>query len=232
MEAMHTQSAISDGAQAAARAVFDTVSKGFWNEAGWSLTWTQPELLLMVMSYLGIKDLTRSLSVSKHWQQTILGAVELRRILFLEPQRTAEEYLVIRHGPLPQRRETFIVREATLGSNMIVATHPVLEIQPGPRFYLDVTQFYNRFQSISPSTLLTQPPLPRLEVIVGHFFSFALQRKEGVTFGDLVTKLKQYGAWESELQNSVVKIKAYRVVASDATAVQDARKTLEHKYQD
>lgn len=50
----------------------------------------------MVLSHLEIRDLASALCVSKYWYQTILGAIELQRTLFLAPKDSADEYLELR----------------------------------------------------------------------------------------------------------------------------------------
>ena len=50
------------------------------------------------MSRLPTKDLTRALTVSKHWQKSILGSVVLRRNLFLDPEPITEYLTSEREG--------------------------------------------------------------------------------------------------------------------------------------
>lgn len=175
----------------------------------------------MIVSHLDTTALTHALSVSKYWQQAILGTFELRQTLFLEPQWTGEGHLGMQRSRTLPGWEASILQEPTLSSNMIVATHPALLVEPGPRLYLDVSQVYRIFKSIAPATFITQPPLQK--VGVGYLGSIAVQRKEGVRFGDLVEYLG------NRKDRSVIRLMSFGVVASDATAVQLAREAPKFK---
>jgi hypothetical protein len=85
--------------------VFEIVSGNRYFTPVTVLTCPQNELVSMVLSHLPIKDLTRALSVSKRWQQVILGTVELRQTLFLAPKHTVKkEYLELIRFASPDGR--------------------------------------------------------------------------------------------------------------------------------
>jgi hypothetical protein len=123
----------------------------------------------MILSNLTTKDLSHTLSVSKQWNGTILGASALRRTLFLEPEQ-ATEYLkfmkgknqrfydwsqpVILHAPLVKHAST----------RVIVDPHPALLGKPGgkhPNHSSDIGIYlshYGVITSVPTSALLFQPP--------------------------------------------------------------------------
>jgi hypothetical protein len=136
----------------------------------------------MVVSYLGTTDLTRALAVSRVWQQSILGAGELRRTLFLASRWTVED-----HFEWEQRS---IVHEPSKTSKPVVQPHPVLRHNDSA---FDNFKTYARLrscQSISPSTLLSQPP-PTKVIITHHFYSTYACCEKGLTFGHIVSALEE-----------------------------------------
>jgi hypothetical protein len=158
----------------------------------------------MVLAQLEIRDLTRALSVSKYWQHIILSTIELRRNLFLAPKEKSDEALEWKQPRLEW--EPFIVHESTSSSKSIVKAHPVLVPDLSLRTSLNIKQPHASLQMVSPSTLLTQPPVTEV-IIEQHAFSipctdarthkFVLKRPEGVTFGDVVEEMRVRQARES-----------------------------------
>jgi hypothetical protein len=157
----------------------------------------------MMLSHLEIKDLTRAVSVSKHWQQTILGTLELRHNLFLAPKDKPDEFIQWKRVGLEM--QPFIVHEPTSTSKPIVKVHPLLFPEPALRSCLDTTQNHNSLKTVSPSTLLTQPPvtevtikqqafIPTYHPVLQH--NFVVKRQRGVTFGDVVEEMRARQARE------------------------------------
>lgn len=149
----------------------------------------------MVLSHLDIKSLTRALRVSKYWHETILGAIELRQNLFLAPKDDAEEFL--RWKPVGLENVPFVVRNPTPDSRPIIKTHPVLAPDPRARTCLDMYQGHRSLKTVSPSTLLTQPPVTEVkleqELLTGrpgHALRAVVKREQGVTFGDAVEEIE------------------------------------------
>jgi len=158
---------------------------------------------MMVLSHLETKDLTHALSVSKNWHQTILDTIELRRNLFLAPKEKANEFLQWKRIDLEWK--PFIVHEFITGSKLIVKVHPALLPDRVLRTCLDTIQSNASLQLVSPSTLLTQPPVTEFTIVQQvfspafgpeHKHKFVLKRERGVTFGDVVEEMRARQARE------------------------------------
>jgi hypothetical protein len=157
----------------------------------------------MILAYLSIKDLTRSLAVSKHWYATILGSLALRRILFLEPDHIRSEYLHVAWGTR-ECRATLIREARDEHSLTIVEAHPVLKIiSDDPRRIVRSSVHTDRIlcsslQAVHPSTLLFQPPGETVYATLipgqmgrgrkSYLRRFVVERTGGVTFGALLTE--------------------------------------------
>ena len=161
----------------------------------------------MVLSQLEIRDLTRSISVSKGWQQIILGTTELRQNLFLTPKENPDEFLQWKQDGLEW--EPFIVYEPTSTSKPILKVHPLLVADPTKRTRLDALQPHSWLQMVSPSTLLTQPPVTEVRIeqqafsiayTDAHRHLFTLGRGKGVTFGNVVEHMGVRQARESSVE--------------------------------
>lgn len=153
----------------------------------------------MILSHLSTRDLTRALTVSKHWHNVILDpkSRDLRRILFLEPAE-ATEYLDVRNYFYPRhykgKRDGYpaIVHEPSDGSKLIVEVHPVLLPHCG-RY--NTTRIYMRhvhlgdLRSVPPSTYLSQPPLEQINLNSSTGTLSTVQAAGGVTFGALLEDL-------------------------------------------
>jgi hypothetical protein len=216
---------------------------------------SQPELLVMVLSHLEIRDLTRALSVSKYWHDTILGTLELRHNLFLTPMKANE---FIQWKPVGLESLPFIVHEPTSTSKPIVKVHPLLFPDPTLRSYLDIFQNHNSLQTVSPSTLLTQPPvtqvtlkqqasIPAFHPVLRH--EFVVRREQGVTFGDVVEEMRARHASEPvsvsgdpfgvrrfdivriDYDRRFTGIEAFGVVAETSKWIRTARERLEQERQ-
>lgn len=209
----------------------------------------------MVLSQLEIKGLTRALSVSKYWRQTILGTIELRRDLFLAPKEKADEFLQWKQAWLEW--EPFIVHEPTSSSKPIVKVHPILSPKPATRTNLDTFQPHPWLRMVSPSTFLTQPPVTEVKIeqkafsiayTDSHTHKFVLKRAQGVTFGDVVQEMGARHAREpssegvpdeenfgpnDKIQDEqrCTRIEAYGVVADASNWVRVARERLEQERQ-
>lgn len=212
----------------------------------------------MVLAQLEIRDLTRALSVSKYWQHIIPSTVELRRNLFLAPKEKADEALEWKRPRLEWER--FIVHESTSSSKSIVKVHPVLAPDLSTRTSLHIKQPHVWLQMVSPSTLLTQPPVTEVKIeqqafsipcTDAHTHKSVLKRLEGVTFGDVVEEMRARQARESSnlrvaaedpflrndenykipLDKRYTRIEAYGVVAEASKWVRIARERLEQERQ-
>lgn len=216
---------------------------------------SQPELLVMVLSYLEIKDLTRALSVSKHWHQTILGTLELRHNLFLAPMKANE---FIQWKPVGLESLPFIVHEPSSTSKPIVKVHPLLFPDPALRACVDITKNHNSLRTVSPSTLLTQPPVTEVKIVQQAFIpkyhpalkhNFVVKREQGVTFGDVVEEMRARHASEPvsvsgdpfgvrrfdivriDYDRRFTGIEAFGVVAETSKWIRTARERLEQERQ-
>jgi len=138
-----------------------------------------------------IESLVRALTVSKYCRQVILGSVELRRILFLDPSPATEflEWDDTQTLSVPK-----ITSSPSQNSRMIVKAHPSLRLQRDMCITLYLHCYGSRssssnyslslitMQTIPPSTLLFQPSPAKVKISYsGH--SFTLQQKGGLTFG-------------------------------------------------
>lgn len=157
----------------------------------------------MILSHLSSKSLTRALTVSKYWRQVILGPVELRRSLFLEPS-SDKTFLQLTNTQLWNFTITSLrlSRTPSQSSRIVVKAHPVLMLMKpiqsmssrGP-----VRQDSNSstthaiskdaMQRMPSSTLLFQPSSLSVKVsYLGH--SFVLEAQGGLTFGALAEGLQ------------------------------------------
>jgi hypothetical protein len=176
--------------------VFEIVSGNRYSTPMTVLTCSQNELASMILSHLTIKDLTRALSVSKRWQQVILGTVELRQTLFLTPKHSVKEYLDYEQETDPEGRAVdTITRESSESSRscLIVETHPVLKVAQSQTTHLSTHQPYAKLKTAPPSTFLTQPPIARF-VICHRKIRYDVEREAGVTFGDVVSEFEKLHA--------------------------------------
>jgi hypothetical protein len=147
----------------------------------------------MVLSHLPIRDLTRSLSVSKQWNSTILGSRDLRRNLFLEPAPVKEylehkKWYKIKKGHYTEKRERqpVIIYEPSEHSQIIAEPHPVIASACNleSRADQDIRGLsLEDFKTVSPSTLLFQPPPKRISVCYGPEI---VSRSPVMTFGAIV----------------------------------------------
>jgi hypothetical protein len=181
--------------QNAATTVLTTVSIGIETAPSIVLIHSQPELLTMVLSHLDIRSLTRALSVLKYWQETILGAIELRQNLFLAPKADVEEFLEWEFEELEW--VPLIVHESTLDNRPIIKLHPVLAPDPRACTCLDMYQRHRLLKTVSPSMLLTQPAVTEVKLEQelhamrpGHALRAVMKREGGVIFGDVVKEIE------------------------------------------
>jgi hypothetical protein len=206
----------------------------------------------MVLSHLPIRDLTRSLSVSKQWNSTILGSMDLRRTLFLEPA-PAQEHLEYRlryevntsRYPEKCRKPPVIIYEPSEDSKIVIEPHPVIAsaCDLESRAHQDIRSLsLKELKTVSPSTLLFQPPLKEISVCYGPV---SVPGSAGATFGAIVEgfgkarvlaeAVLSYGLWPScetysELldgTNDSISIVTWGALASNANCVKIAREALE-----
>ena len=153
----------------------------------------------MVLSHLSTKDLTRALTVSKHWQKSILGPVLLRRNLFIEAA-PKQEYLDYAKGEDGQRVPS-ILHEPNKNSKTIVEPHPILppHSEPGVNARISIEHLpCDVLCTVQPSAFLVQPPLEEVNVIyymttdegmIAGITSRDVKRTSGVTFGAILEEL-------------------------------------------
>jgi hypothetical protein len=159
------------------------------------LTRPQNELVSMVLSHLPIQDLTRDLSVSKRWQQVILGTDELRQTLFLAPKHTSKkEYLeLIRFASPDGRGNNVIVNEPSRRNYLIVDLHPALQVANWANTHISTDEEYGKLKKAPPSAFLTQPPIAHF-VICHRKMRYNVERESGVTFGDVLQEFEKLHA--------------------------------------
>lgn len=161
------------------------------------------------MSHLQTKDLTRALTVSKHWQKSILGSIALKRILFLEAA-PEKEYLYHESVLAPEGygyvSRYSLIFERKEGATTIVELHPALV--PYSKSFTDLSCSYvkigrkymscDRLRAVHPATFLSQPPLEgvRVSYIKGrsHWIERAFRETGGMTFGKLLRAMSSL--WE------------------------------------
>lgn len=206
----------------------------------------------MVLSHLPIRDLTRCLSVSKQWNTTILDSMELRRTLFLEPapvKEHLEHKLWYKVKPLrrPERCRTVpvIIYEPSERSKIVVEPHPVIAsaCDLESRICQDIRGVtLEQLKTVSPSTLLFQPPLENVSV---HYGLVKIPGPPGITFGAIVDGFEKARvlaekvvSWEnwpmpepySEFLDGTrgsVSIVTWDALASNANCVKTAREAME-----
>jgi hypothetical protein len=196
----------------------------------------------MILAYLSIKDLTRSLAVSKHWYATILGSLALRRILFLEPDHIRSEYLHVAWGTR-ECRATLIREARDEHSLTIVEAHPVLKIiSDDPRRIVRSSVHTDRIlcsslQAVHPSTLLFQPPGETVYATLipgqmgrgrkSYLRRFVVERTGGVTFGALLTEMETiYDGKLSRTDEDICNFYIESAMETSAGALKNAREAL------
>lgn len=142
--------------------------------------------------------------VSKYCQQVILGSVELRRSLFLEPSPATEFVELDDEQELELTAPSLhITHEPGHSSRVIVKAHPALSALKHRAFILRMyarqgwlcpprsthSTSYATLQKVPPSTLLFQPPPPRVKAWY-RGYSFVLEPQRGLTFGALAEGLQ------------------------------------------
>lgn len=149
----------------------------------------KPELLASILSHLSIKDLTRTLTVSKQWHQVIYGSIELRRELWLEPTKSTKTFLSwdaeyacdgSRHV-----HQAVLTRNPIEEADLVVEAHPALprDSHLDTCACADISLFsLDQFKAVPPATLLFQPPLELVMIDYGCY-SDVLRCTGGVTFG-------------------------------------------------
>lgn len=206
----------------------------------------------MILSPLPIRDLSRALSVSKRWNKTILDSEQHRRTLFLEPE-PVEKYLELKSWDNDSKFQLTIVYEPidddrSITNCMIAEPHPGIAL--GCQFRSTNSQdvrgmSLERLKTVSPETLLFQPPLEDIDVRYG---AFEIEELELATFGALVKFLEKTRMWAEEIifhgensfpgqlqsyrelldgTNDSISIMAHEVVASYAGCVKRAREATE-----
>jgi len=192
------------------RAVLDIVSRPATPSHPYpSLTPYQSELLELILSRLPAKDLTRALTVSKHWQKSILGSVVLRRNLFLDPD-PLREYITSEWNSKDHCIDKITREPRTPRGSFnypIIELHPFLKTRPGdngrPLGETMATVCFHdmpcsSLQTVHSSTFLFQPPLKEViayhvdefEEMTGPQRIFSINRTKGVTFGDLLDEMQ------------------------------------------
>jgi hypothetical protein len=150
------------------------------------------------LSRLPTKDLTRALTVSKHWQKSILGPVVLRRNLFLEPASKIEylDWVKGKNGELIFR---LVHEPETCSASMVVEPHPGI-LSQWHGLSPDTSRISFHFESraslgaVHPSTFLTQPPIESIDASYLHLFPPQQACSElhcigSITFGALLKEL-------------------------------------------
>lgn len=166
----------------------------------------------MTLSHLSTKDLTRCLTISKYWKDSILGSLVLRRKLFLEPVPDKEwEYLEYADEEedwdltclwIPPAYAPSLVRAPTKRgcSLTIVEPHPIIlpKINNVTPTYVESDHMpCDRLRTVPPETFLFQPPgfeELTVEYKWGHprykRLSY-IESARGVTFGDILKSLDE-----------------------------------------
>jgi len=128
---MDTHNTASHDETDAMRAVLDTVSRLAMSSRPYPLlTLCQSELLELILSRLPTKDLTHALTVSKHWQKSILRSVVFRRNFFSIPNPSENTF--VSEWKSDTERSVRLTHEP--GSwrepnRVILELHPVLRVR-------------------------------------------------------------------------------------------------------
>ena len=153
----------------------------------------------MNLLHLQPKDPTRTLTVPKHWQQSILGSRVLRRHLFLEAAPATEHLDYVQGRDFEQI--PYILREPSKNSILIVEPHPVF-LSENARFAktaekgISICQIScESVRAVQPSTFHFQPPVMEVFITYStsepHCHSHShLRCREDITFGALQEELE------------------------------------------
>jgi hypothetical protein len=142
-----------------------------------------------------MKDLSRAISVSKRWQQIILGTVGLSQTIFLTPEHCVKEYLDYEEGTAEGCGRDIIIREPfeSHRSCLIIETHPAMKVSQSRYPNLSTHQPYATLKTAPPSAFLTQPPLTEVD-ICHRKIRYTVENESGVTFDDVVGKFEELHA--------------------------------------
>lgn len=159
----------------------------------------------MILSLFPIDSLTRALPVSKHWNSAILNSPQLRRILFLEPApaKIHLEWKTDVDARWYEEKEfagrayhPVIVSQASQSSKVVVVAHPIL--QPRGHLFTSLETHWvdcKRYKMVPRLTLLFQPPLAKVLLQMRGGDDITIERREGVTFGDIYGELHKLKFW-------------------------------------
>lgn len=190
----------------AARAVFNTVGSAIISKShiGLSLTYLKDRTS---RSYPNESPYRASSSYPRRlercYREVVLGSIELRRILFLDPSLATQFIGLGDENVLdPTATRLHILREPSHNSRVVVKAHPALlplgkEMDLRRRLYIVGISLsssthsvsHATVQKLSPSTLLYQPSPPSVRVFYGR--QLVLELEEGPTFGGLAEGLRQ-----------------------------------------
>jgi hypothetical protein len=206
----------------------------------------------MILTPLSMKELSRTLSLSKQFNQTILDSAEFRRILFLEPKQE-REFLKMMEGTDqrcyddPHDWQPVILRGTFQPPpREIVEPHPILLRGDRTRCDGSVTlRDFNMLNTVPASAFLTQPPLNKIaikhrghdtvvRVIGGVTFGAILKATEDIrkVVDDNVVLSPRFAAYQyGRLDELALTISVGESVFNDARSVQIARKALERAKQ-
>lgn len=210
-----------------------------------TLTTPQPKLLVMVLSHLPIKDLSRAIRVSKQWRTATLDSADLRRILFLAP-RPAEEYLEWKEGTdqrcyyALRQWQPVILHEPSPSSKLLVEPHPFLAdaCDPGHKTCLKINLPGDlRLSTVPAAAFLCQPPCETIYIGFGRQCAHGetFRREGGMTFAALLEGMLELDESYEEPENGddtpyvseFFSIRVEGVVAIDSEALMVARKAVE-----
>jgi hypothetical protein len=204
----------------------------------------------MILSPLSVRDLSRSLSVSRQWNKTVLESAELRRTLFMEA-RQAREYLQIMKGQdrrcyeFQSRWQPVVVSKPSQPDpREIVESHPSLVRKAaslGSSSDVNFTvPYFGSVKAVPASAFLFQPPLQN--ITIEHWGrTTKLQNPGGVTFGEVLVEIEKIraaskaaiersprfaGHLYGRVDQMTLSIRADNITSNDANLVKQARRAL------
>lgn len=195
----------------------------------------QTELLELILAHLPIKALTCALHLSKHCNEVISDSIQLRRILFLEPENDLDfvewkqgldQKLYMRYYGEQRLFLPAIVNKISERSQLIVRSHPIIKLDRLAKAWLQSRPTpLDDLRRVAPSTLLFQPPVTNVIVKIAYSSrQFPLECTKGVTFGDVVDEVDmRYGHSDVVTDLCIV---AKEAAAEAAEHVEIAKKVL------
>lgn len=142
--------------------------------------------------------LTRARRVSRFWKEVIDGSVQLRRMLFLVPEKPQFRFCWIKNERPPPRlshwRPVILLMPYPPRGKVVVKAHPILRVDSVPSALFRAMVDSRMLTRVPSHTFICQPPLQHVFMrICGNLTHNRVHKcvcREGLTFGAILEGLE------------------------------------------